>query len=135
MSKTFKSALIQYGDRTLTVKEHAGHVNVTVRDPETTFGATVPSTDAPALALAILEAAGLVRDSCSGDDAEVALEWLHSAVARREREAKEAADREALEAEAMALWTALNPDHGFTVPPPSWVEVARTARELHGGTK
>lgn len=147
MSKTFKSALIQYGDRTLTVKEHAGHVNVTVRDPETTFGATVPSTDAPALALAILEAAG-IKSSFHADPAYGTSEQLEHIVHELNEFTQEvkllskwAADRKALEAEAWELFKACHPETTGTSLEPGftsydiWTSVARKARELHGGTK
>lgn len=97
MSKTFTSTNDTDAPiHSLTVGDSDGEVLVRVNFGKVHKGVLIATADAPALALAILEAAGLVRDSCSGDDAEVALEWLHSAVARREREAKEAADREAL---------------------------------------
>lgn len=136
-SKHFGNA---YG--TLKVKDNGDNGSIYVTVDSQGSHAGVGIEDAPALCLAILEAAGLVRDVCSGDDAEVALDFLYSAVARREREAKETADREKLQSEAWELFTAWNPDtkHGSVSVLPSflveeWTRIARKAREIHGGTK
>lgn len=149
MSKIFKSALIQYGDRTLTVKEHAGHVNVTVRDPEATFGATVSSADAPALALAILDAApgpDHVRDGSPEAMLAIAHGQLRRAVdafaTEAEAKAKGAADQKVLEAEAFTLYSAApftSGVHSFELlsdgAKVQWLSIARASRDLHGGTK
>lgn len=139
-TQTFKTAY-EGSTATLTVKQDHDGSRPYLRlemDGKLVSGIVLDNTDAPAIALAFLEAAGLVRDSCSGDDAEVALEWLHSAVARREREAKEAADLAELEAEAVSLYLAFYPDSTVTriiefspVMRGRWTNTARHARELH----
>lgn len=102
---------------------------------------------APALALAILEAAGVKsaepmrsdRDFFGGDElgAEYAVMWLRNLAKHNE----EAADREELEAEALHLCRIMwdNPDQAWAPMRPEakakWLKMARKARELHGVTK
>lgn len=49
--------------------------------------------------------------------------------------ARESAAIATVEDDAMQLWAALNPDHGFTVPSPGWIAVARKARAIYGVTE
>lgn len=99
------------------------------------------NTTAPALCLAILEAAGHVRDACSDNDADVAMEWLHSAIARQAKQSAEAKEQAELEAEALELyntWREVNAYEAlssFSDGAPigamaEWLAVARRAREM-----
>lgn len=94
MSKVFRS--IAPGS-SATVEFVGADGNVTMYVRQNIGAVDLSSDEAPAIAIAILEASGLVRDNCSADEAEISLEWLYAAVAKRQQEAKEAADREALE--------------------------------------
>ena len=110
---------------------------------------------APALALAILEAAGIVptaHDGLASTEYDKCLEdaaWeIRRIVKARERiaerAAKEAADREALEGEALALCNAFQDAGGYARADVmtthhydygKWMDVARKAREIRGATK
>lgn len=94
MSKVFRS--IAPGS-SATVEFVGADGNVTMYVRQNIGAVDFSSDEAPAIAIAILEASGLVRDNCSADEAEISLEWLYAAVAKRQQEAKESADREALE--------------------------------------
>ncbi|WP_139194708.1 hypothetical protein [Arthrobacter sp. UCD-GKA] len=104
---------------------------------------------APALALAILEAAGVKsaepmrsdRDFFGGDElgAEYAVMWLRNLAKHNE----EAADREELEGEALVIMNvyrqaaSLKKRDSFSqiADPEAWLEVAKHARTMHGVTK
>lgn len=107
MSKVFRS--IAPGS-SATVEFVGADGNVTIYVRQNIGAVDLSSDEAPAIAIAILEASGLVRDNCSADEAEISLEWLYSAVAKRQQEAKEAADREALEMRRNEVATELGGD-------------------------
>ena len=140
MSKTFKSAVTITGSRNLLVSTDIGMdagFFLEVRDKhEEPQVICFENRTAPALALAILEAAGHVRDACSDNDADVAMEWLHSAIARQAKQSAEAKEQAELEAEALELANAFNKtDWDFfpcnrTVEAHQWLAVARRAREM-----
>ena len=97
------------------------------------------NTTAPALCLAILEAAGHVCDACSDNDADVAMEWLHSEIARQAKQSAEAKAQAELESEALELLNASRESNrrptvetfeGFESTKQSWLAVARKAREM-----
>lgn len=134
---------------TLKVKKNGddGSIYITV-DSQGSF-AGVGIENAPALALAILEAAGVKASHpttrstgtpARGSDAaleDVAL-MLQEHVAAKLRKALEAADREALEAEAFALYAGAPITNGIKSfaalsegAQHQWLTIARTARELH----
>lgn len=140
-SKTFKSAS---SERKVRIWEANLGVAVCVEDPitnETTSTQIAPS-DAPALALAILEAAGF-EDSSSGGHitgARIAVGDLRRHVAKQERITAEAKAQAELEAEALDLfnlwlagfnyegyseWTGENAELKG-----DWLAVARKSREM-----
>lgn len=134
-SKTFKN--ITNAGTTLRVRGigDAG-VELLHHNDRRTFGSVIASSDAPALALAVLEAAGVVESS----DAGVAAGYLRSHIAEQERITAEARELAELEAEALELMNvrlgaAGNPKHltKETVDPialEAWISVARRAREM-----
>lgn len=137
MSKVFRS--IAPGS-SATVEFVGADGNVTMYVRQNIGAVDLSSDEAPAIAIAILEASGLVRDNCSADEAEISLEWLYAAVATREREAKETADREALEAEALELLNAVRASNGnasvdsldkIAGARDPYLTVASKAREIH----
>lgn len=133
---------------TLKVRENgeSGSIYISI-DSQGSF-AGVGIEEAPALALAILEAAGV--KACAKEFGATAgtmaqLEDIAWALAdysnAKALEAEQAADREALEVEALHLCRIMwdNPDQAWTPMSPEakakWLKMARTARELHGVTK
>lgn len=114
MSKTFKSS--SGTGRTVEIEPNFGSVNMVIyKCPSRAnkyLGINIAITDAPALALAIIEAAGVnpvQHESCSEASPE-ALEhvahWLADHIECVAKKAKEAADREALEGLARKLYNA-----------------------------
>lgn len=91
-----------------------------------------PPKDAPALALAVLEAAGVAESS----DAGVAAGYLRSHIAEQERTTAEAKEQAELEAEALELRneftgrTATEWAYPTTTAKEGWIAVARKAREM-----
>ena len=95
-----------------------------------------PPKDAPALALAVLEAAGVGESS----DAGVAAGYLRSHIAEQERAAAEAKEQAELEAEALELLNAHREATGNPLAESldgllynakeNWLAVARRAREM-----
>lgn len=136
--KTFTSAWPNH-PRRINVRETEDGVNVSIADPlwDSKRGITLAPSDAPALCLAILEAAGHVRDACSDNDADVAMEWLHSAIARQAKQSAEAKEQAELEAEALDFLNVsreakhLGPLDNFDEhTKDAWLAVARRAREM-----
>ena len=147
MSKTFKSA-VPSSTQTLVVRKDHDGTAVYVRTEDSgrlIAGIVLERTDAPAIALAILEAAGIAAKGFSeSSDAEMAVAHLASHVGLERAKAKEAADREALEREALALCNAFQDAGGYEKSDVmtthhydygKWMDAARKARELHGSTK
>ena len=141
MSKTFKNAHTVHGK--MTVREDGGCVSVSVNmdSPSDTIIHISPS-DAPALALAVLEAAGF-EDSSSGGHitgARIAVGDLKRHVKMQERATAEAKEQAELEAEALELCNEFIEDMGYdrvdswdgSVPSKkeAWLAVARRAREI-----
>ncbi|UIW13310.1 hypothetical protein SEA_CREWMATE_58 [Arthrobacter phage Crewmate] len=100
-------------------------------------GVFVSKADAPAVALAILEAAGWTS-STSSDPAALpanAVYTLRRHVEEAEKAAKLAADEEALDREALELLNAATESSYPTMPDnvigSVWRRAARKARELH----
>ncbi|KAA0979907.1 hypothetical protein FQ154_01740 [Paeniglutamicibacter gangotriensis] len=131
---------------TLKVRENgeSGSIYITIDSQGSCAGVGIE--EAPALALAILEAAGIADKGFNeSSDAEMAVAHLASHVGLERANAKEAADREALEVEALELFNALreandnNLVDGFHDIPASyqgtWLAVAKTSRTLHGVTR
>ena len=112
------------------------------QEHSTSVVVSVSKEQAPALALAVLEAAGYTENPW-GDDAQQALHRLRQVVKHQAAAAQEAADKEALTAEAEALFEAFRAgrgDYALGLVPwdrqPSevqqgYVALARKARELH----
>lgn len=140
MNKTFGNA---YG--TLRVKENGdnGSIYITVDSQGSRAGVGIE--DAPAVALAILEAAGFEADIDDASSlANSAMGRLAMRVTTEAAKAKAAADREALEGEALVLLNAHRVEAGrpnatslddYSIEGDRWRAVARAARELHGVTK
>lgn len=130
---------------TLKVRENgeSGSIYITIDSQGSCAGVGIE--EAPALALAILEAAGIADKGFNeSSDAEMAVAHLASHVGLERANAKEAADREALEAETLALLNAHRMEAGrpaatslddYSIEGDRWRAVARTARTLYGVTK
>lgn len=143
MIKTFKGFA---SDRELTVKgyDDGSQVELLVMRSATGLfdtGIAIAPSDAPAIALAILEAAG-GRDSL-GIDVGNAMTDLREYVTEQERATAEARERAELEAEALELLNAYRKSFlhcapeddfdGFDDPEAikaKWLAVARRAREM-----
>lgn len=100
-------------------------------------GSYFTKEQAPALALAVLEAAGYTGDH-DWSAPEIAVDSLKRYVKEQAAAAQEAADKEALTAEAEALWAAFRGGYDRPVwaeikdeARDYWRAVARKARELH----
>ena len=146
MSKTFKSAIIGH-PRRLHLEENEHGVNIHASDPEWRdgYGITIATSDAPALALAILEAAGYQEHSKAelGSSellASYGMTKLRQAVQAQDREESEAEAQAKLEAEALKLINAYRDSMGYTTcywetvgesDRKNWLAVARRARELN----
>lgn len=152
MTKTFKSVIHDHLSLQVVRLTHE-EISVGVLDRSKLLkGLTVGATDAPAIALAFLEAAGVqarnydgVTVGTSEDLSQIVMNlknYIDQEAYARVLAAKEAADREALEGDAWELWKAFNPGTVFT----SWaslterhrddfLRVAHRARELNGGSK
>lgn len=97
-------------------------------------GAYVARQDAPAVALAILKAAGIEPSQAAAVDSPAfAANVLARAVAALQKDAEEAK----LDAEALELWKAGIPSRAFDDRVPlgwreGYREIARAARKLHG---
>lgn len=146
MSKTFKStndtdAPIHH----LMVGESDGEVLVRVHFGNTHKGVLIDQSDVPALALAILEAAGVKvqhhphAHATSPEFLELIAHSLTLQIQGTAAKAKVAADREALDAEALALYKAyaqgtnlqnINALATFTAD--EFRRMATAAREIHG---
>lgn len=126
---------------TLKVRENgeSGSIYITIDSQGSCAGVGIE--EAPALALAILEAAGIADIEDASSLVNNAMGQLAMHVATEAAKAKEAADREALEGEALRLYKVTVP---FTEPSwadlshnqqQAWTVVAQVAREIHGVTK
>lgn len=148
MSQTFKSRNIGMKN-TFAVRDSGGGVHFTVTNNDgKVAGCDLANADAPALALAILEAAGIVpahhSDYQNGtpEALEHVAQGLKDEIAIAAAEAKEAADREALEADAWELYKARTNGSTFDRfhdlergTQAEWIAVAKHARTMHGVTK
>lgn len=140
--KTFKSA--SSAGRTLEVTTYGRGANLYIRDQGHKLGISIGSSDVPALCLAILEAAGVeakhhsVYENGNRDALEHIAQSLKDEVEISEADAKEAADRAVLEADAWTLYESAFPDDH---PYPNlerfpehlrdaWIRVALKAREM-----
>jgi len=134
MSKTFKSALDSPVTLEVERETHPAGVYLTIGQATILLGAS----DAPALALAILEAAGAHKDS--QDFLGGAVEQLKFHIGEQDRATAEARERAELEAEALELFKAsgaYGSDRFFLkfsdleeTTQSAWLAVARRAREL-----
>lgn len=138
MTKELKSAT---SNRTLDVIGGKSSVDVYIHDPARGSRCIeLNPADAPAFALDILEAGGFGVDSDAPSSTPMgrAIAALHEHIRTTAQAAKEAVDREALEAEARKLWesqTTLIGRHWTSVDDANrerWIIVARAAREIHG---
>lgn len=148
MTTTFKSTNVADAPiHHLTVDDIDGEVLVQVHYGSHLKGVCVAKREAPALALAILEAVASTGAPVAPEVAR-AMEALEEYKQRIQAEAEEAADREALEAEALELLNAWRDENeqkhvsSFDEAggnfKKGWVAVARAARAartLHGVTK
>lgn len=133
-SKTFKSALDS--PVTLEVERETHPAGVYVSIGQSTI--LLAASDAPALSLAILEAAGAHKDS--QDFLGGAVEQLKFHIGEQERITAEARERAELEAEALMLANSAvlavgNPpypsiEHMSDTSLRKWLAVARRAREM-----
>lgn len=139
MSKTFKSAVT--AGREVLVDRRTYGVFVRVIHEDRSAGTTIAAADAPALALAILEAAGVKPAAdgfYDGGDPDYLGAIVRSLMAYLEHQtarAREAADREALYADAKKLFDARYKQSAVLwedAQQAEWFEVARTAREMYG---
>ncbi|GAA2941190.1 hypothetical protein ACFO7V_16685 [Glutamicibacter bergerei] len=138
MSKTFKSAS---SERKVRIWEANLGVAVCVEDPitnEATSTQIAPS-DAPALALAILESAGygeeVDTDGSPDGHVRVAKYYLYEGVKAHASITAKAKEQAELEAEALELYKAHTSYHhakslSETASPSRWLAVARKAREI-----
>ena len=138
MSKTFKSVT----DNTSELDVRANDCGVFIafsRAGQIWQASTFAPSDAPALALAILEAAGF-EDSSSGGHitgARIAVGDLKRHVKMHERITAEAKEQAELEAEALELYNVCMTGHNLTsfdglggALRDQWLAVARRAREM-----
>lgn len=131
MSKTFKSA--HSDNKALKVDELFGNPRLLIKafDGDTRGFAYAPS-DAPALALAILEAAGYDDKADDMSQAESyafdALHKLQQSVDEQERATAEAREQAELEAEALELINAWMDSCGAGEYP-SWAQVESSRRK------
>ncbi|MFI8412828.1 hypothetical protein ACIGB6_10160 [Paeniglutamicibacter gangotriensis] len=146
MSATFKSSV---SNRTIDVTAASTRSVGLILSDDSSLDIIIAKADAPALALSILEAAGhrpaaYDPERLSGDDllAYIAHK-LAVHVGDEVKRAKEAADREELEGEALELSNAWRASYDID-PLSSWdqvaspgvfVALARKAREIHGAAK
>lgn len=148
MSKTFKSD----NELAKTISAHRWNDRflVEIEDPKHLIAINLSDNNAPALALAILEAAGVEASSPhygANDDPHWNLRWASHHLGRSieliEAKVAEAREQAELEAEALELWRAFQssrvdgvhaslptfatlPDGGKVI----WLAVARKAREM-----
>lgn len=147
-SNTFKSAPVE--NRTLLVEDGNDLVCLQIEDFKyrNTLGIALRSDTAPALALAILEAAWYAEtdgNSCFQDHFGKAMFYLRLGTEQQERETAEAEAQAELEAEALELFNAWRKSFNLQVDDnlplaedwdvaPSvktmWLAVARKAREM-----
>ena len=142
MSKTFKSA---HTKRNIEIaRSPLGDVAIAMSDIMSR-DIVLNKTCAPAIALAILEAAGI--EAIPFDEGPETIPghavWaLRHHVQELEAKAKEAADQKVLKAEAFTLYSAApfrSGVHSFELlsdgAKVQWLSIARASRDLHGGTK
>ena len=142
-SKTFKC--VEHEEEVLEVYpftgEEAGRkFSLLMPHVSSNAGIAFDSTTAPALALAILEAAGVAESS----DAGVSAQYLRAHIAEQERATAEAEAQAKLEAEALELFKAsgaYGSDRFFLkfsdleeTTQSAWLAVARRAREINKET-
>lgn len=137
MSKTFKSALST--DKELRITGGPERVCFAQRAHKGMESLVfIDNTEAPALALAILEAAGFDGDENMFTGLAVAN--LRDHVEEQERATSEAKEQAKLEAEALKLFQAWRKSHhlpmveDWDMTPsfkPEWLAVARRAREIN----
>lgn len=142
MTKTFKSK--NSTNRDLDVSTYNDGIHLVIEDGIRILGITLEATDAPALCLAILEAAyppaDYVLDGSPEAFLAVSAEYLRKASSAIDSKSKESADRAALEADAWTLYASAFPDDH---PYPNlecfpehlrdaWIRVALKAREMKG---
>lgn len=134
-SKTFKSVV--HGSSIQVHDNGEGVFIGLLREDSITRGTTLSKSDAPALALAVLEAAGVAESS----DAGVAANYLRLHISEQERAKAEAREQAELEAEALELFNtrqkAIYGDACTTYKEfatdnakQTWLAVARRAREM-----
>lgn len=140
MSKTFKSFLGENGSRRLHVDRRPEGTNLWVSDNswESDYGITIAPSEAPALALAILEAAGVTE--ADSPYMHEAADNLRAYILIEEKVSAEARERAELEAEALELLNAHREATGNPLAESldgllynakeTWLAVARRAREL-----
>ncbi|MGO4298279.1 hypothetical protein [Glutamicibacter sp. MCAF14] len=128
-------------DRKLEVQENEGQINLYIEGEINELGINLAPSDAPALALAILEAAGhrpvaYDPERLAGDDllAYIAHRLAVHVGDEAKRTAK-AKDKAELEAEALELYKAAYPVHAdwdwkSVANTDKWLAVARRAREM-----
>lgn len=151
MSKIFKSAFVK--ERTVSIKSNDNigiHIAIAHGD-DTSLSTSLRRSDAPAIALAIIEASGITpahSDSWTAGEpdnlARIAADLQHH-IERRDARTQEAADREALEDEAAQFLSLIYPSgaagsvrpfSGYSTDAQNLgIEYALKAREIHGGTK
>lgn len=140
MTKEFASAATS-SDRTLVIDSSgdSGILKI-MRGDYYIGGINLDPANAPALALAILEAAGIEPvpfDEAPETEAGHAAWVLRHHVQASEEAAKEAADQKELETEALTLCRVMwdNSDQQWAPMSPKakamWLVMARTAREMH----
>ena len=144
MSKTFKSVLGKSDSRRVHIESRPEGPNLWISDNSwgSDYGLTLAPSDAPALCLAILEAA-VGENSGQSVHSERAIANLRAEVACMAERAAAEADRVKLEAEALKFLNAhrlamgYDPvdswDH-FTANKTGWLAVARAARETNKET-
>lgn len=135
-----------HNHRTLTIGQHADGSGITfhTEDGSASVGVYLDPADSPAIALAVLDAAGIepelhehpdIPDLTAAQLAETGAWYLRKSVKRAESESKDRAEEAELEADAEELfsaftlaggtWATVHGDHRKR-----WVAAARRAREL-----
>ncbi|MNW58827.1 hypothetical protein D3C74_367100 [compost metagenome] len=144
MTKTFKSVNADAKKDLLVVLGVDEGVNIHTESPTGRRGVSVAPSDAPALALAILEAAGykgILASEEPGNLIEKAYSAIRLHIKEQERITAEAKEQAELEAEALKLLLAFqaidDPDNRGcewrqygTNTKDKWLAVARRAREM-----
>lgn len=137
MSKTFKSD--NELAKTISITRSQGRVLVEIEDPKHLIAINLSDNNAPALALAVLEAAGWPNEYLATNEI---LRWLRELDEHVKAMEAEAKDKAELEAEALELFNTARATRDIeplewdeVADKDTWVAVARRAREMRNEKK